>query len=86
MPSFHEMICMLNLAHRLSPTTRETDVCDTFVALADATLNGGVIFGDDFKQVLWQCYGEDIVQMHKTVHAQQQQRYGEKESDDELLL
>jgi hypothetical protein len=41
---------------------------------------------DDFKQVLWQCYGEDIVQMHKTVHAQQQERYEEKEPDDELLF
>jgi hypothetical protein len=41
---------------------------------------------DDFKQALWQCYGEDIVQMHKTIHAQQQDRYEEKESDDELLF
>ncbi len=43
-------------------------------------------FLDDFKQALWQCYGEDIVQMHKTVHAQQQERYEEKESDSELLF
>jgi secernin len=27
------------------PATRESDVCDTFVALADATLGGEVIFG-----------------------------------------
>ena len=40
---------------------------------------------DDFKQVLWQCYGEDIVQMHKTIHAEQQERYEKKEPDDELL-
>jgi len=43
-------------------------------------------FLDDFKQALWQCYGEDIVQMHKTIHAQQQKRYEEKEPDDELLF
>ena len=42
-------------------------------------------FLDDFKQALWQCYGEDIVQMHKTIHAQQQERYEEKKPDDELL-
>ncbi len=41
---------------------------------------------NDFKQALWQCYGEDIVQIHKTIHAQQQERYEEKESDDELLF
>jgi len=43
-------------------------------------------FLDDFKEALWQCYGEDIVQMHKTIHAEQQERYEEKESDDELLF
>ena len=42
-------------------------------------------FLDDFKQALWQYYGEDIVQMHKTIHAQQQERYEEKEPDDGLL-
>ncbi len=43
-------------------------------------------FLDDFKQALWQCYGEDIVQMHRTVHAQQRERYAEKQADDELLF
>ncbi len=43
-------------------------------------------FLDDFKQALWQYYGEDIVQMHKTIHAQQQERDEEKEPDDELLF
>ncbi len=41
---------------------------------------------DDFKDALWQYYGEDIVQMHKTAHAQQQERYEEEESNDELLF
>jgi len=43
-------------------------------------------FLDDFKQALWQCYGEDIVQMHKTIQAEQKERYEEKESHDELLF
>ena len=43
-------------------------------------------FLDDFKQALWQCYGEEMVQMHETVHAEQQKRYEEKESNDELLF
>ncbi len=43
-------------------------------------------FLDDFKQALWQCYGEDIVQMHKTIQAEQKERDEEKESDDELLF
>jgi len=43
-------------------------------------------FLDDFKQALWQCYGEDIVQMHKTIHAQQQKRDEEEGSDDDLLF
>ncbi len=43
-------------------------------------------FLDDFKQALWQCYGEDIVQMHKTVHAEQQKCSEEKEPDEELLF
>ena len=43
-------------------------------------------FLDDFKQALWHCYGEDIVQLHKSIHAQQQERYEKKESDDELLF
>jgi len=42
-------------------------------------------FLNDIKQALWQCYGEDIVQMHKTIHAQQQERYEEEGPDDELL-
>ena len=42
-------------------------------------------FLDGLKQALRQCYGGDLVQMHKTVHAQQQERYEVKESDDELL-
>ena len=41
---------------------------------------------DDFKQALWQCYGEDIVQMHKTIQAEQKERDEEKESHDELLF
>jgi hypothetical protein len=43
-------------------------------------------FLDDFKEALWQCYAEDIVQMHKTIHAQQQERHEEKKSDGELLF
>ncbi len=43
-------------------------------------------FLDDFKAALWQCYGEDIVQMHKTIHAEQQADYEEKESNDGLLF
>ena len=43
-------------------------------------------FLDDLKQALWQCYGEDIVQMHKTTHAQQQKRDEEEGSDDDLLF
>jgi len=41
---------------------------------------------DDFKQALWQCYGEDIVQMHKMIQAEQKERDEEKESHDELLF
>ena len=41
---------------------------------------------DDFKQALWQCYGGDIVQMHKTIQAEQKERDEEKESHDELLF
>lgn len=29
-------------------------------------------FLDNYKEALWQSYGEDIVQMHKTIHDQQQ--------------
>ena len=43
-------------------------------------------FLDDFKQALWQCYGEDIVQMHKTIHAEQQAHDEEKECNDKLLF
>ena len=43
-------------------------------------------FLDDLKQALWQCYGEDIVQMHKTIQAEQKERDEEKEPDDELLF
>ena len=43
-------------------------------------------FLDDFKEALWQCYGEDIVQMHKTIQAEQKERDAEKESHDELLF
>ena len=43
-------------------------------------------FLDDLKQALWKCYGEDIVQMHKTNQAQQQELYEEKQPDDELLF
>ena len=43
-------------------------------------------FLDDLKQALWQCYGEDIVQMHKTIQAEQKERDAEKESHDELLF
>ena len=43
-------------------------------------------FLDDFKEALWQCYGEDIVQMHKTIHAEQQAHDEEKEFNDELLF
>jgi len=41
---------------------------------------------DNFKQALWHCYGEDIVQMHKTDYAQQQERYKENEPDDDVLF
>ena len=41
---------------------------------------------DDFKEVLWQSYGEDIVQMHKTIHDEQQAGNEERSFDDELLF
>jgi len=41
-------------------------------------------FLDDFKQELWQCYGDDIVQMYKTIHADQQKCDEKEESDDDL--
>ena len=41
-------------------------------------------FLDEFKQALWHCYGEDIVQMHQTIHAQQQEHDEEKELNHEL--
>ena len=43
-------------------------------------------FLDDFKEVLWQSYGEDIVQMHKTIHDGQQAGNEERSFDDELLF
>ena len=43
-------------------------------------------FLEDFKQALWQCYGEDIVQMHKMIQAEQKERDEKKEPDDELLF
>ena len=53
-------------------TPEEADCIDQFLA--------------DFKAALWQSYGEDIVQMHQTIHAQQQARYEKKASDAELLF
>ena len=43
-------------------------------------------FLDDLKQALWQCYGEDIVQMHQTIRAEQQKHDEEEKPDDELLF
>ena len=40
-------------------------------------------FLDDFKEALWQCYGEDIVQMYKTLHDEQRAEDEERTFDDE---
>jgi len=40
-------------------------------------------FLDDFKEALWQCYGEDIVQMYKTIQDEQQAGNEERTFDDE---
>jgi hypothetical protein len=41
-------------------------------------------FLDDFKEVLWQSYGENIVQMHKTIHDEQQAGNEESTFNDEI--
>ena len=41
-------------------------------------------FLDDLKIVLWQNYGEDIVQMHKTIHNEQQAGHGKSSFNDEI--
>lgn len=41
-------------------------------------------FLDDYKETLWQSYGEDIVQMYKTTHDQQQTDHREIAFDDEI--
>ena len=41
-------------------------------------------FLDDFKEVLWQSYGEDIVPMHKTIHDEQQASNEESTFNDEI--
>ena len=41
-------------------------------------------FLDDFKEVLWQSYGEDIVQMHKTIHDEHQAGNEESTFNDEI--
>ncbi len=38
---------------------------------------------DGFKEALWQCYGNDILQMHKTRHEEQQALNAETDFDDE---
>ncbi len=43
-------------------------------------------FLDDFKEVLWHSYGEDLVQMHKTIHDAQQAGNEDRSIDDELLF
>ena len=40
-------------------------------------------FLDDFKEVLWQSYGEDIVQMYKATYDEQQADY---QVDDEATI
>ena len=40
-------------------------------------------FLDDFKEALWQCYGEDIVQMYKTLYDEQRAGDEERTFDDE---
>ena len=41
-------------------------------------------FLNEFKDVLWQSYGDDIVQMYKAIHDQQQSDYEETTLDDEI--
>ena len=40
-------------------------------------------FLDDFKEVLWQCDGKDIVQMYKALHDEQRAGDEERTFDDE---
>lgn len=41
-------------------------------------------FLDDFKEALWQHYGEEIIEMHKTILDEQQAVSEEQSLDDEI--
>ena len=41
-------------------------------------------FLDNYKEALWQSYGEDIVQMYKTTRDEQLGDYEETAFDDEI--
>ncbi len=41
-------------------------------------------FLDDFKDVIWQHYGEDIVQMHKAIHDEWRDDHEESDFNDEI--
>lgn len=41
-------------------------------------------FLDNFKEALWQQYGEDSVQMHKTIHDEWRDGHEESELNDEI--
>ena len=41
-------------------------------------------FLDEFKEALWQQYGEDIVQMHKTIQDEWTDDHEDSEFNDEI--
>ena len=41
---------------------------------------------DDFKEVLWQNYGDDIIKMHKAVHDEHLAQVAQNTFDDDLLF
>lgn len=43
-------------------------------------------FLGDFKEALWQSYGDDMIKMHQSILDKQQDYDTEKDFDDELLF
>lgn len=41
-------------------------------------------FLDDFKEALWQSYGEEIVQMHKIINDELQEDHENRDFNDEI--
>ncbi len=41
---------------------------------------------DEFKSLIWQHYGEDMVDMHKSIRVQQQRIEDRDESDDDVVF